>query len=264
MRKTVLAGCLVALSSVTLMAGPCSTTMTINQLGTLGATGCEFAGYNFSNFAISGYIDLATTASNGYNFVDHNTPGDNAKDNYLVTFSVPVGSSFQLAFTGAVSFTDGRPAWSLDTSSTQDASSNFGFTINYHINSVVGQGNVNDLHNGTTGLAGVTYTGPAGADATTSLIKTVTDGNGANAQNINAKMYASSGSLTKTMALNPNITGTLIVNDVFFEQITNVTDGHLTTTTLINAFDAPEPMTLGLMGFGLAGLGLLRRRLRRS
>jgi len=263
MTKTILAGCLVALSGVTLMAGPCSTQMSITQLSALTSTGCEFAGYNFSNFAISGYIDLATTASNGYNFLLHNTPGDNAKDNYQVTFSAPTGTSFQLAITGTVLFTDGRGAWSLDTVSTQ-SSSNFGFTINYHINSVAGQGDVNNLHNGTTALAGVTYTGPAGADATTSLVKTVTDGNGANAQNINAKMFASSGSKAKTMALLPNTTGTLIVNDVFFEQITNVTDGHLTTATLINAFDAPEPMTLGLMGFGLAGLGLLRRRLGRA
>jgi hypothetical protein len=264
MRKTLLAGCLVTLSAVTLIAGPCSTTMNINQLSALTSTGCEFAGYNFSDFNISGYIDLATTASNGYNFLDHHTPGDNAKDNYLVTFSAPSATSFQLAFTGAVLFSDGRGAWSLDTSSTQDASSNFGFSITYHINSVAGQGDVNNLHHGTTGLAGVTYTGPAGADASTSLVKTVTDGNGANAQDINAAMYASSGSKSKTMALLPNTTGTLIVNDVFFEQITNVTNGHLTTTTLINAFDAPEPMTIGLMGFGLLGLGLLRRRLGRA
>jgi hypothetical protein len=263
MRKTILAGCLVALSGVTLMAGPCSSTMSINQLSALASTGCDFAGFNFSNFGISGYIDLATTASNGYNFLTHNTPGDNAKDNYLVTFSTPTSSSFQLAFTGAVSFTDGRPPWSLDTVSTSDAS-NFGFTINYHINSVAGQGDVNNLHTGTTGLAGVTYTGPAGADASTSLVKTVTDGNGANSQNISAKMWADSGSKTKTMDLLPNTTGTLIVNDLFLEQITNVTGGHLTTTTLINAFDAPEPMTLGLMGFGLVGLGLLRRRLGRA
>ena len=260
MKKLFLASVWLAMNSITLMAGPCSTTMSFTQLGTLGSTGCEFAGYNFSNFNISGYIDLATTASNGYNFVDHHTPGDNARDNYLVTFSSTSATGFQVAFTGKVLQTDGRVAWSLDTGGSADASSNFGFTANYHINNVSGGPNVKGLDHITATVAGVVYTGAGGADATTSLVKTVSDGNSANSSNINAKIFASSGSSSTTLAVPVNNTGTLIVNDVFFEQITNVANAHLTTGSVVNGFDAPEPMTLGLMGFGLAGLFLLRRR----
>src|SRR5690349_16952308 len=90
---------LLVSSSMALMAGACNNTMTLTQLSSLSSTGCEFDGYNFSNFNISGYIDLATTASNGYNFVVHNTPGDIATDNYLVTF-IAAGSGFQVAFSG--------------------------------------------------------------------------------------------------------------------------------------------------------------------
>jgi len=260
MKKTLFAGILLVLSSIGLVAAPCSSTMSVSQLGALGSSGCEFAGFNFSDFNISGYIDLATTASNGYNFVLHNSPGDQARDNYLVTFSSTSATAFQVAFTGNVLQTDGRVAWSLDTGGSTDASSNFGFTVNYHINSVAGQGDVANLHKASTTVAGVTYSGPGGADATTSLVKSISDKNGANSQNVSAKMFASSGSLTKDMDLPQNNTGTLIVNDVFFEQITNVANAHLTTTTLINSFDAPEPMTLGLMGLGLAGMALVRRR----
>jgi len=251
---------LLTLGSFSLMAGPCSTTMNLTQLTGLASTGCEFAGYNFSDFNITGYIDLATTASNGYNFVVHNTPGDNAKDNYLVTFSSPTSTSFQLAFTGAVAQTDGRGAWSLDTAGSTDASSNFGFTISYHINSIVGQGDVGDLHHATSAILGVVYSGAPGADVSTALTKSVRDGNLANLQTIGAKLTANSGDVTKSMQLTTNNTETIVVNDVFLEKITNVANAHLTSPTLINAFDTPEPMTFGLVGLGLAGLAFMRRR----
>src|SRR5947207_2648095 len=115
MVKIFWAAGILALGSINLMAGNCSSTMSVTQLSALGAAGCEFAGFNFSNFNLSGYIDLSTTAAGSYNFVDHNTPGDNARDNYLVTFSNTSATGFQLAITGAVAFSDGRGAWSLDT-----------------------------------------------------------------------------------------------------------------------------------------------------
>src|SRR4051795_6654298 len=103
MKKIFIVFGLLVSSSIALMAGACSTTMSFTQLSALGSTGCEFAGYNFSNFNISGYIDLATTAANGYNFVVDPT----TKDNYLVTFGQTSGSAFQVAISGKVLFTDG-------------------------------------------------------------------------------------------------------------------------------------------------------------
>ena len=253
---------LSAIASISLFAGPCASTMSFTALIGTGSTGCVFNGYNFNNFGLSQYIDAATTASNGYNFIDHNTPGNDARDNYLATFTSHGLTAFQLAFTGKIAQTDGSGAWTISTANSQISSANFGFTIVYNINSVVGGNDVNGLHNVGATLANVAYTGPAGADVSTSLIKKLDFGS--STQLVNAKMIATSGTKGQYMALNSNASGTIKVTDSFFEQISNVSGVTLTTPTLINSFDAPEPVTFGLIGAGLAGLALLRRRVRKA
>lgn len=259
MKRIIVLFGLIGSGSLLLFAGPCSSTMSMTALIGTGSIGCDFNGYNFNNFALTQYIDAATTASNGYNFLVHNTPGDDARDNYLATFTAAGASSFQIAFTGKVMQTDGTGAWTINTSNAQDSSSNLGFTIVYNINSVVGGNDVNGLHNASATLAGVTYNGPAAADASTSLIKQLEFGG--TTQLVNDKLIAAGGTQTKQMSLNGNNTGTIKVTDTFIEQISNLPLIVLTTSTLINSFDAPEPVTLGLIGAGLACLGLLRRRL---
>ncbi len=262
MRKLVLICGLLTASALGLQAAACTATMTLTALNGLGGAGCDFNGYNFNNFALGNYIDANFGGSGQYNFLS--TPANTS--NYLATFAAFNGAGVQVTFTGAVAQPDG-PAWTVKTAGAGLDSSNFGFEIKYNIASgtnaiAANNRNVNGLKVLQATLGGVTYTGAPGADASAAFIKASTIG--ATTQLINDKLIATSGSQTKFINLVPNTTGTIAITDNLFLQISNTQNTTLTATSLANGFDpTPEPMTLSLMGIGLASMALVRRRLQK-
>lgn len=266
MRKLVLICGLLTASAIGLQAAACTTTMTLTALNGLGGAGCDFNGYNFNNFVLDNYIDAHFGGTAQYNFLA--TGGNPANtSNYLATFASLNGAGVSVTFTGAVIQSDGSPAWTVNTQGAGLDSSNFGFEIKYNIANGT---NANPANNKSANslkvlqatLGGVTYTGAPGADASAAFIKASTI-SGIN-QLINDKLIATSGSQTKTINLIPNASGTIAITDNLFLQISNTQNTSLTATSLANGFDStPEPMTLSLMGIGLASMALVRRRLQK-
>lgn len=262
MRKLALICGLLTASAIGLQAAACTATMTLTALNGLGGAGCDFNGYNFNNFVLDNYIDANFGGSGQYNFLSNPLN----KANYLATFSALSGTGVQITFTGAVVQPDG-PAWTVKTAGAGLDSSNFGFEIKYNIANGT---NANPANNKSANslkvlqatLGGVTYTGASGADASAAFIKASTIG--ATTQLINDKLIATSGSQTKLINLVPNTTGTIAITDNLLLQISNTQNTTLTATSLANGFDpTPEPMTLSLMGIGLASMALVRRHLQK-
>lgn len=263
MRKLALICGLLTASSLGLQAGVCTTTMTLTALSTLGSAGCDFNGYNFNNFVIDNYLDAHYAGSGQYNFLASGGNPANTS-NYLANFATLNGVGVQVSFTGAVAQSDG-PAWTIATQGAGLDSANFGFEIKYNIASGTNANpainrNANSLKTLLATLGGVNYTGAPGADASAAFIKASTIAG--TTQLINDKLIATSGSQTRTINLIPNSSGTIAITDNLLLQISNVQNTTLTATSLANGFDpTPEPMTLSLMGIGLTGMALVRRRL---
>ena len=260
MRKFAMICGLLTASAMGMQAGVCSATMNLATLASLTATGCDFNGYNFNSFVLDNYIDANFGGASQYNFLA--TPSNS--QNYLATFSALNGAGVIVTFSGAITQSNG-PAWTVSTQGPALASSNFGFEIKYNIASGTNANpannmNVNNLKVLKATLGGVVYTGAPNADASAAFIKasTITG----TTQLINDKLTATSGSQTQNINLTPNISGTIAITDNLVLQISNTQNTTLTAATLANGFDpTPEPMTLSLMGIGLAGMALVRRRL---
>jgi hypothetical protein len=269
MKKLVLICGLLSASALGLQAATCSAQMTLATLTGLGGTGCDFNGYNFNNFQLSNYIDANFGGSGQYNAIPPPLGTGSIANlaNYLADFTTLNGAGVTITFSGAVVQGDGEAAWTIKTGGVGSDSANFGFEIKYNIGSgtdgnAANNRDANALKTLSATLGGVTYTGAPGGDASAAFIKGVAiDGS---VQVINDKLNATSGSETKFLNLVPNATGSIAVTDNLILQISNTSNALLTATSLANGFDpsaAPEPMTIGLMGIGLAGLALVRRRI---
>ena len=260
MRKLAMICGLLTASAMGMQAAVCTATMTLSALATLGGTGCDFNGYNFNNFVLDNYIDANFAGAGQYNFLSNSSN----TSNYLASFSALNGAGVIVSFSGAVAQSNG-PAWTVATQGAGLASSNFGFEIKYNIASGTNANpannmNVNNLKVLKATLGGVVYTGASNADASAAFIKAATISG--TTQLINDKLIATSGSQTQNINLTANSSGTIAITDNLVLQISNAQNTTLTATTLANGFDpTPEPMTLSLMGIGLAGMALVRRRL---
>lgn len=253
MKKLALICGLLSAGALGLQAASCSATMTLTQLSALTPTGgCDFNGYNFNNFALGNYIDFMYGGSAQYNFTASGSTSNTS--NYLANFAVLNGTGVSVTFTGAVAQPDG-PAWTL----TAD-NSNFGFEIKYNISS--GTNDVNALKILSDTLGGVVYSGAPGADASAAFNKAALIG-GVNYGISNKVTAETVGSQTKFRDLPSNSSGVISITDNLLLQISNSPNTSITATTLGNSFSQiPEPMTLTLMGVGLVGLALVRRRSR--
>jgi len=265
---------LVAFSAGWLQAANCSGTMTLATLSA-GALpgGCDFNGFNFNNFELSNYI-ASPNFSGGPQYDGFSgTPAQNLPKlgNYLVNFAALAGGGVSVTFSGAVVQTDGKPAWTVQTTST--AFANFAFEIKYNIGNGTdaNPGNnksVNNLQTLAATLGGVVYTGPGAAPNTeaSATFGKVSQVNGG-LQSVTDDINFASGSQTKTLNLSANATGTMAITDNLSLVLFNDPNAELRVTSLGNAFDfnspVPEPMTTGLMGLGLASLAFIRRRQQR-
>jgi len=259
----------LGISAGWLQAANCSATMTLASLtATALPGGCDFNGFNFNNFDVDNYIATPNfTGAAQYNVLA--TPGNAA--NYLANFTTLTNGGVLVTFTGALPQSDGTPAWTIETTGAANSNANFSFEIKYNIANgtdanAANNKNVSSLQTLSATLGGVAYTGPTapGSDSSATFSKVTQTNGGLNLQSITDKLILTSGSQTKNLALSANNTGTLAITDNLALQITGTQNAELTVASLGNGFDLasaiPEPMTTGLMGLGLAGLAILRRR----
>jgi hypothetical protein len=233
-------------------------------LNGLGATGCDFAGYNFNTFVFNGYNDFAYPGGNVYNPIAAFGGNPANQANYLVDFSTS-GSSINLTIRPDPSL----PAWMVALPQTGFQRSEFTFEIKYNINALPGSPNIQTI---VAGLNGVQYNTPGGGvtvgQATATFSKSEATFVAPNPQNSTTLTAdKQSGNFSSPFAVlspapNVNVTDNLDI------VIKNVSGGApqsttLSITSITNTFNPiPEPVTVGLIGAGLVGLGLLRRRMK--
>ncbi len=228
-----------------------------------GGAGCSVNGYNVNNFTLDNYIDNGYGGSGAYNFLaSGGNPANTA--NYKLTFgTAPDGLGLSVALSGSAPQADGNAPWTITTSVPGLNFQNplLAFELKYTISD--GTKPVSGIKQVTAAENGVTIQ----LNSTTTSINdaefdkfTTGTGSNINLDNIIASPVVN-GSSTLVGAVNwtgtsYNVTDNL---DLRLHQVSG--DGSLiTVTSLTNIFDpAPEPMTMALMGLGLAGLAMFRR-----
>jgi hypothetical protein len=229
-----------------------------------GGAGCTVNGYNVSNFTLDNYIDNGYGGSGAYNFLT--TGGNPANDaNYLLTFGTASGGSgLSVTLTGAVTQGDGLAPWTISTSvpGLNFANPLLGFELKYTISDATKQ------------IAGFKVVTAAENGVTVKLNSTTTTQNSAEFDkfttgpgiNVNLDTMITSptvnGSASLTGGVTLSATSVAVTDNLFMRLHQTAGDGSLiTVSSLVNVFDpAPEPMTMALMGLGLAGLAMIRRR----
>jgi hypothetical protein len=254
-----------------LQAGTCSSTMSLAALSVSSlANGCDFNGFNFNNFQVDNYI-ATPTFTGGPQYDPIINSGANVA-NYLANFAVMANGGVSVTFTGAVTQTDGAPAWTIQTGGAAAANANFSFEIKYNIASgtdanPANNKNATSLKTMAATLGSVAYSGPTtpGSDASATFSKVAQFNAGAQLQTVTDKLILSSGSQTKILNLLPN-NGSIAITDNLVLQISDTEGATLTAGSLGNAFDTnaiPEPVTMSLTALGLGALAMIRRRYQR-
>jgi hypothetical protein len=284
MKRALLAGCFGILASMVAQAGPCSSSTTLLALvtasnGTNGANtpnaetivpgGCQFAGYTFSNFYLSGYND---NNYGGTQIASGSTDGSVGASqgnlaNIIATFST-VPNGFMLSFSAAqntlgfVVSTPGIVTGGSNVSSLQ-------FEIKYLISD--GTLPATSLGNTQANVNNLTFNNiGASSDAFSEqflLNKKVQNGGTADASVFGS--FVSAG-LSNTSVLstsgkigfhshNPiNVTDNVQISIAANDQ------GPRTASfgSIDNVFTTvPEPLSMSLMGLGLVSLALVRRKI---
>ena len=230
-----------------------------------GGAGCTVNGYNLNGFTLDNYQDFGYGGPGQYNFLN-NTSGSPANTaNYVVTFgTAPDGAGLSVTLTGAVAQGDGLPAWSITTDNGLGIGSPFfGFELKYNI--ATATKDVNALKTVTDTQSNLTIVeANPGAVGQFSEFKKFVQGSTSGAVLLNNIVVPQQVGGTASLTSSLGTTGSfLAVTDNLLLQLNSSAGDHsrISVTSLVNIFDpAPEPMTMALMGLGLAGLAMVRRR----
>ena len=235
---------LVAMGAVASAAvAPCPTGKTLADYIALGATGCQIDDKVFSNFAYSGGQGGVPQAGQ-VNVTPDNTPfnpGVNFGANWTL-FGPNLSEDFHLSFTVDV-LAGGRPIG--DDS------------LGIDIGQVVG---VNSLItvNETVCLGG-NFTNPAGGTGCTNPTSSLSAFDASNSNktfdhNIFLPASYTHIQVFKDIGLQTGLCPNSDTNAACVNPVANF------SSLSQNFSEVPEPMTLSMMGLGLLGLGLVRRR----
>jgi len=274
MKKLLLAGLLAVSASVVMQAGPCGASTDLLALNGLGLNNtCDFGGLLFSNFWVSGYNDFGFSSFSDY------TVGTLNPSNWINQTSIPNLANYTVNFSGSLlsgitvtmSPKVGTSGWKVTTPFGNSATNEFTFEIKYTVATDPTNRNSPQSFSIVNATLDSAYTSNENfvPDITQATLRKSTQVG----QNPIVATSVNNGTLTqvRTNSLTPNpgssinVTDNILINLDYFNQPPSIPSITGSTTLQVNSFSngfilSPEPMTLGLMGAGLLGLGLLRRR----
>jgi hypothetical protein len=269
MKKLLTMGALLALGTVSSFALPtCSTGLVSDLIASGGCTAPGGVGFDFVNFSLM----FDPTVQAAYYGTPILATSDGALGGTNTQYTYVAGSGltgFGLTFSPLASGTNSFPGgvWKVTTNTeAANSFSNLNFKINYFItDTVAAQNRINQANTTQTGL-----TAPVGADYSTTqsvLNKFVTDAGflATGTNNINA----AGTNQTKTVTNNftPSTATQIRIVDNVALTLSDTATAQMSLASITNTFSVqstPEPVSLALMGSGLIGIALLRRRVRKS
>ena len=285
MKKILLAGCFGIMASMLAQGATCSSSTTLLALVTAsngtnalnapgGETivgGCQFAGYNFSNFYLSGYND---NNYGGTTFTSGSTDGSVGPTqsnlaNIIATFTA-VTNGFMLTFSTA----SNTPGFVISTPGVVAGGSNISslqFEIKYLISDatlpasglVNTQADVNNLTFNNIGASSSAYSEfflfdkkiQNGVTSDASVYGSFTT-----AGLSNTSVLGTSGPI----AINPrnpiNVTDNIQISIGANDKSSRTASFASVDNVFTRLSPVPEPLSMSLMGLGLVSLALVRRK----
>lgn len=270
MKKLLVMGALLALGTVSSFALPTCTSGLISDLiASGGCTAPGGVGFNFVNFDVM-FDPAVQAAYYGAPILNSSVPATNGSNtSYSFTGSTLAGFGFTFsptAGTGVNQFPSG--AWQVTTKTESgNTYSNLNFKIVYFIDDTIAS--INRINAVSTTQTNLTVPGDADLTTTQSVLNKFVQapvpaivGTGTNTIN--------TAGVNQSKTVNTTFTSTgneIRVTDNVALTLSDNNTAVMSLGSISNVWSVqsvPEPVSLALMGSGLIGLALLRRRTRKA